>query len=49
MGHWCEFEGWLYFDVDHDEEAENTNPQRPANWRATSWEIHPVTKITVIR
>jgi hypothetical protein len=49
IGHWCEFEGWLYFDVDHDEEAENTNPQRPANWRATSWEIHPVTKITVIR
>jgi hypothetical protein len=49
IGHWCEFEGWLYFDVDHDEESENTNPQRPANWRATSWEIHPVTKITVIR
>ena len=49
VGHWCEFEGWLYFDVNHDEEAENTNPHRPANWRATSWEIHPITKITVIR
>ena len=49
VGHWCEFEGWLYFDVGHAEEAENTNPQRPGNWRATAWEIHPITKITVIR
>jgi hypothetical protein len=49
LNHWCEFEGWLYFDVDHDEEAETTSPQRPANWRATAWEIHPITKITVIR
>jgi hypothetical protein len=49
IGHWCEFEGWLYFDVDHDEESENIKPQRPRNWRATAWEIHPITKITVIR
>jgi len=49
VGHWCEFEGWLYFDVGHDEEAENTAANRPGNWRATAWEIHPVTKITVIR
>jgi hypothetical protein len=49
VGHWCEFEGWLYFDLGHDEEAENTAPTRPGNWRATAWEIHPVTKIAVIR
>jgi hypothetical protein len=49
VGHWCEFEGWLYFDVHHDEESENTRPHRTGNWRATAWEIHPVTKITVIR
>jgi len=49
VGHWCEFEGWLYFDVGHAEEAENTSPQRPGNWRATAWEIHPITRITVIR
>jgi hypothetical protein len=49
VGHWCEFEGWLYFDVGHDEEAENTSPNRAGNWRATAWEIHPVTKITVVR
>ena len=49
VGHWCEFEGWLYFDAGHAEEAENTAPGKPDNWRATAWEIHPVTKITVIR
>ena len=49
VGHWCEFEGWLYFDVGHAEEAENTAPGNPNNWRATAWEIHPITRITVIR
>jgi hypothetical protein len=49
VGHWCEFEGWLYFDVGHTDEAENTAAHNPTNWRATSWEIHPVTRITVIR
>ena len=49
VGHWCEFEGWLYLDDDHRKESENVHPHRPGNWRATAWEIHPVTKITVIR
>lgn len=49
IGHWVEFEGWLYFDVGHAEESENTAPNNPSNWRATAWEIHPITKITVIK
>ena len=49
LGHWVEFEGWLYFDVGHAEESENTAPQNPGNWRATAWEIHPVTKFKVIQ
>ncbi len=49
VGHWCEFEGWLYFDEGHAEQAENAAPHEPANWRATAWELHPVTKITVIQ
>lgn len=49
VGRWCEFEGWLYYDIDHDEESENTAPNKPKNWRATAWEIHPITKITIIR
>lgn len=38
-------EGWLLFDDEHDEEAENTRPGHRGNWRATAWEIHPVTAI----
>ena len=49
VGHWVEFEGWLYFDVDHSDQSANTAPQNPTNWRATAWELHPVTKITIIR
>jgi hypothetical protein len=49
IGHWCEFEGWLYFDAGHAEESENMAPNNPNNWRATAWEIHPITKITVIK
>lgn len=49
VGRWCEFEGWLYFDVGHDEDSENIAPGKSDNWRATAWEIHPITKITVIR
>ena len=49
VGHWCEFEGWLYFDVGHAEESENMAPNNPNNWRATAWEIHPITRITVIK
>jgi hypothetical protein len=49
--HWVEFEGWLFFDVDHLTGAVNTDSddtKQPANWRATVWELHPVTKVTVL-
>ena len=49
IGHWCQFEGWLLFDIGHDEESENINPGGAKNWRATAWELHPVTAIKVIR
>lgn len=49
IGRWCEFEGWLYFDEGHAGESENISPGRPSNWRATAWEVHPITKITVIK
>jgi hypothetical protein len=42
------FTGWLFFDGEHDDEAENTRPGRPENWRATAWELHPVTRIEVL-
>jgi len=49
VGHWCEFEGWLYFDVGHDEESENVAPGNSENWRGTAWEIHPITRIRLVQ
>jgi len=47
-GRLVRFTGWLFFDDEHDDEAENTTPGRELNWRATAWEIHPVTRIEVL-
>lgn len=49
MGRRCRFEGWLFFDAGHDGEAENTAPGREGNWRATAWEVHPITSIEAVR
>ncbi len=43
------FEGWLFLDALHAGESENTAPGRPNNWRATAWEIHPITKIELLK
>ncbi|HEX8650565.1 MAG TPA: hypothetical protein VF708_06970 [Pyrinomonadaceae bacterium] len=48
-GRWCRFEGWLLFDEEHANESENTAPGVAGNWRATAWEIHPVTHLKVMR
>ncbi|HJQ32398.1 MAG TPA: hypothetical protein VJ866_09470 [Pyrinomonadaceae bacterium] len=47
-GRRCRFEGWLLFDFNHAGESENLTPGGTANWRATAWEIHPVTSIKVL-
>lgn len=42
------FTGWLLWDWRHKKDAENTDPgDANQNWRATCWEIHPVTSIEV--
>jgi hypothetical protein len=46
-GKWVTFTGWMMFDTEHINEAENTNPGGSKNWRATCWEIHPITAIKV--
>lgn len=48
VGRWVRFTGWLFFDDEHDDESENTRPGRALNWRATAWEIHPVTRIEIL-
>jgi hypothetical protein len=47
-GKWVEFTGWMMFDIAHAKEAENTNPGGKRNWRATCWEVHPVTSFKVL-
>jgi hypothetical protein len=44
-GRCARFFGWLFFDEEHDDEAENTTPAGDNNWRATAWELHPVVQI----
>jgi hypothetical protein len=47
-GHWVEFTGWMMFDYIHKSNAKNTNPTGHAIWRATAWEVHPVTSFKVV-
>ncbi len=47
-GHWVKVRGWLFFDAEHRGQSENTAPGNPGNWRATAWEIHPITGIEVV-
>jgi hypothetical protein len=49
VGRWCRFQGWLFFDREHAKESTNTFEQGSDVWRATAWEIHPVTKIEVVQ
>jgi len=48
LGRWVRISGWMLFDREHQGESENTAPGRPGSWRATAWEIHPVTSIEVV-
>jgi hypothetical protein len=48
LGRWVKFTGWMLFDIEHSDEAENTKPGRTRNWRGTAWEIHPITDIQVL-
>jgi hypothetical protein len=42
---WVKVRGWMTFDSQHASAAENTHPGGASNWRATAWELHPVTDI----
>jgi hypothetical protein len=48
LGRWVRVTGWLLFDTEHGRQAENTAPGRVGNWRATAWELHPVTELEVV-
>lgn len=40
--------GWMMFDYDHAPESLNTKKHGKRIWRATAWEVHPVTEIQVL-
>jgi hypothetical protein len=37
--------GWMMLDREHCNASENTNPGGAHNWRATCWEIHPISAL----
>lgn len=43
------FTGWMMFDVEHKGNAANTCKKCTNVWRKTIWEIHPVTKVEIIK
>jgi hypothetical protein len=45
-GTWVKFKGWMFYDAQHKGNAKTVNPRGKAIWRATPWEIHPVTEIS---
>ena len=49
VGKWVRFEGWLFYDSEHAKESANTFKEGSDLWRATAWEIHPVTRIEILR
>lgn len=49
QGHIATITGWLFVDSEHKSASENDNPGNIHDWRATVWEIHPVTAIKVIQ
>jgi len=48
IGHTVKISGWLFYDAEHKSQAFATNPTGERNWRASCWEIHPITYIKVI-
>jgi hypothetical protein len=47
-GRCAAFTGWMFFDEEHDDESQNTAPNSTNKWRATAWEVHPVTAMRVV-
>ncbi len=54
--HTVTISGWLFYDEIHESQSFSTNPEnRPSpktgkrpDWRASCWEIHPITNIEVL-
>ena len=49
IGKQVAIEGYLFYDIEHKQNAYNTTPNGTRLWRGTCWEVHPVFKITPIK
>ena len=58
LHHTVTIQGWLFYDEIHEPEAYSTNPNntpinskthKGPNFRASCWEIHPITSINVVK
>jgi len=47
LGHWVRVTGWLFWDYEHANASEHAARRGGYVWRATAWEIHPVTAIRI--
>jgi hypothetical protein len=50
-GQTVKIQGWLFYDNSHEKENFADDPQDnmgKKNWRATSWEIHPITSLEIL-
>jgi hypothetical protein len=43
-----EVEGWLFYDWEHGDKAYLRTGDTVKSWRATCWEIHPITSLKVL-
>ena len=48
LGRWLEVTGWLLYDEEHEANAQHTHRGRANVWRATVWEVHPITAMRVL-
>lgn len=48
LGRCVRVAGWMLFDAEHARESANTASPGREVWRATAWEVHPVTNLTVL-
>jgi hypothetical protein len=48
LGRWIEVTGWLLYDREHEANAVNTHRGAGKVWRATVWEVHPISALRVL-
>ena len=48
LGRCVRVTGWMLFDAEHRRESQNTADAGAEVWRATAWEIHPITTIELL-